>query len=162
MEIIDKQFLLSLYIFLPKVGIAALCGFIIGLEREFKKKPAGLRSMVLICVGCALLTALSVEISKAYSSSDPSRIIAQIMTGIGFLGGGVIMKYDDKIIGITTAAFIWVISAIGIMSGHSIFRISMSFSFRFPARRCIHTSDYHNRNVININFIRIIRVFYKI
>ena len=111
---IGSEIISSVGIYLPKVLTATVCGLIIGIEREYKNKPAGVRTMVLICSGCALLTAVSFKISP---NSDPSRIIAQIITGIGFLGGGVIMKNDDKIMGVTTAAFIWVISALGIMIG---------------------------------------------
>ena len=112
--IIDQSTTQSIGIYLPKILAATLCGLIIGVEREFKNKPAGMRTMVLICSGCALLTTLSYQVS---SNSDPSRIISTILTGIGFLGGGVIMKTDDRIVGVTTASFIWVISAIGIMIG---------------------------------------------
>ena len=111
---IPADTLASIYLYIPKVITATLCGTIIGIEREYKGKPAGLRTMILICVGCTLFTIISCNVSP---SSDSSRVIAQIVTGIGFLGGGVIMKTDDKIIGVTTAAFIWVIAAIGMIIG---------------------------------------------
>ena len=110
----SQQSLNSIYFYFPKVFIATLCGIIIGVEREYRNKPAGVRTMVLICVGCAVFTALSFHVAP---TSDASRIIAQIVTGVGFLGGGVIMKNEDKILGVTTAAFIWVIAAIGVMIG---------------------------------------------
>jgi putative Mg2+ transporter-C (MgtC) family protein len=96
---------------------STFCAFIIGVERELKKKPAGIRSMILIAVGCSILTSVSKETSLSISGVDPTRIIGQIITGIGFLGGGTILKNDDKIQGITTAAFVWIASAMGIMSG---------------------------------------------
>lgn len=102
---------------LPKILIATICGAIIGWEREKKNKVAGLRTNILICVGSAIFTISALLLSQFFSLSDPSRIISTIVTGIGFLGGGVIMKTEDKIIGITTASFIWVVSAIGILCG---------------------------------------------
>lgn len=103
--------------FLPKIIVATLCGFIIGYERELKNKVAGIRTNILICIGCAIFTSLSFLLSEYYPSSDPSRIIGQIITGIGFLGAGTIMKSDNKIVGVTTSSFIWVVSAIGILVG---------------------------------------------
>lgn len=102
---------------LPKILTATICGGIIGYERELKDKVAGLRTNILICVGTALFTACSVILSDMCKLSDPSRIISTILTGIGFLGAGVVMRVDDKIYGLTTASFIWVISAIGILIG---------------------------------------------
>jgi putative Mg2+ transporter-C (MgtC) family protein len=101
----------------PKILIATICGFIVGYDRERKNKVAGLRTNVLICVGSCIFTIGSFLAAKYYDISDPTRILSTIVTGIGFLGGGVIMRTDDKIIGMTTAAFIWVISAIGILCG---------------------------------------------
>ncbi len=102
--------------FLPKILIATICGAIIGWDREQKNKVAGLRTNILICVGAAIFTIVSVIVSHDINS-DPTRILSTIVTGIGFLGGGVIIKTDDKIVGVTTAAFIWVVSAIGILCG---------------------------------------------
>jgi putative Mg2+ transporter-C (MgtC) family protein len=101
---------------LPKVLIATICGALVGYEREKKNKVAGLRTITLICVGSSIFTIASLVLSQLVNG-DPTRILSTIVTGIGFLGGGVIMKTDDKIVGITTAAFIWVVSAIGILCG---------------------------------------------
>jgi putative Mg2+ transporter-C (MgtC) family protein len=115
--IIDPEFIPLATFLLPKVLIATICGLIIGYDREIKQKVAGIRTNILICVGCTILTALSFYLSKGNPNIDPTRIIGQIVTGIGFLGAGVIMKNDDKIVGVTTAAFIWIVSAIGILIG---------------------------------------------
>lgn len=104
-----------IYFIIPKIIVATMCGLIIGMERESKNKVAGLRTIVLICVGSTIFTAGALIVSKLYGDSDPGRIISTIVTGIGFLGGGVIVKNDDRIIGVTTAAFIWVMAAIGIL-----------------------------------------------
>lgn len=101
---------------LPKILIATICGFLVGWERERKNKVAGLRTIVLICVGSTIFTISSFMVGNLYNV-DPTRILSTIVTGIGFLGGGVIMKNDDRIVGLTTAAFIWVIAGIGILCG---------------------------------------------
>ena len=112
---IDSEILnISLLI---KVVIATICGAIIGYDREVKHKVAGLRTNILICVGCAIFTAFAFDITEVMKATDPTRIIGQIITGIGFLGAGVIVKQEDKVVGVTTAAFIWVISGIGILAG---------------------------------------------
>ena len=105
-----------LWFALPKILIATICGAIVGYEREKKNKVAGIRTNILICVGASIFTIASILLAQG-NNSDPSRILSTIVTGIGFLGGGVIMKTEDKIVGMTTAAFIWVVSAIGILCG---------------------------------------------
>ena len=115
--------------FLPQVFIATICGFIVGYEREVKNKVAGIRTNILICVGCALFTSLSFHLSKQMYGIDPTRIIGQIITGIGFLGAGAIIKNDDKITGMTTAAFVWVISSIGVMIGCGFVMIPIILTF---------------------------------
>jgi putative Mg2+ transporter-C (MgtC) family protein len=105
-----------LYYVMPKILIATICGFLVGWEREMKNKVAGIRTIVLICVGSAIFTLASFMVGDTYNV-DPTRILSTIVTGIGFLGGGVIMKNDDRIVGLTTAAFIWVIAGIGILCG---------------------------------------------
>lgn len=103
-------------IFLPKIIVATICGLIIGLEREMKHKVAGVRTHILICVGACLYTAIGIVLADTYNT-DPMRVVAQIITGVGFLGAGVIFKSDDKIVGVTSAAFIWFISSIGVLVG---------------------------------------------
>jgi putative Mg2+ transporter-C (MgtC) family protein len=127
--LIIDEILNFLPFFLPKIIVATLCGLIIGIEREFKQKVAGIRTNILICVGCAILSALSFYIADNWELVDPTRMIGQIITGIGFLGAGVIMKNDDKIVGVTTAAFIWIASAIGIMIGSGFLAIPFIITF---------------------------------
>jgi putative Mg2+ transporter-C (MgtC) family protein len=115
--LLQKEIIEFIPFFLPKILIATICGLLIGIERELKQKVAGIRTNILICVGCTILSSLSFYLAQQYDLVDPTRMIGQIITGIGFLGAGVIMKVEDKIIGVTTAAFIWVVSAIGIMIG---------------------------------------------
>ena len=98
-----------------KILIAILTGGGIGLERELRAKPAGLRTNILICVGSALLMDLSIRV--AGPGGDPGRIAAQVVTGIGFLGAGTILHTRGTISGLTSAATIWVVAAIGLTAG---------------------------------------------
>lgn len=97
-----------------QVSVAFIIGAIIGLEREFRSKPAGFRTMILICVGSCLYTILSKEIGGI--STD--RIASNIVTGIGFIGAGVIFKEGITVNGLTTAALIWVTAALGMAVGY--------------------------------------------
>jgi putative Mg2+ transporter-C (MgtC) family protein len=106
---------------LLKLGLAVLLGGAIGLEREISGKPAGLRTNILICVGAALLTDVSIHLVQGNPSGDPSRLAAQIITGIGFIGAGTIMQAGGTITGLTSAATIWVVCAIGITVGAGFF-----------------------------------------
>ena len=91
---------------------AAMLGAMLGFEREIRQKSAGLRTNILIAVGAALFTLMSLELAPA--GSDPGRIAAQIVTGIGFLGAGAIMRTDAGVQGLTTAATVWVNAAVGV------------------------------------------------
>lgn len=91
------------------------CGTIIGREREALHKPAGMKTMALICLGCTLFTIASALIGTA--GTDRSRIASQIVTGIGFLGAGAIIRERGQVHGLTTAATIWVVAAIGVLIG---------------------------------------------
>jgi len=101
--------------FVWRLLLSAGLGAVIGLEREYRRKPAGLRTNILIAIGSALFTILS--ISMTASTGDPSRVAGQIVTGIGFLGGGAILRNRDTVHGMTTAATIWVNAAIGVACG---------------------------------------------
>jgi putative Mg2+ transporter-C (MgtC) family protein len=105
--------------FLVRCGTAALCGMVIGLERELKNKPAGFRTNTLICLGAAIYTDVGLLLANGNGSAagDPARIAAQIVTGIGFLGAGCIIQDRGEVHGLTTAATIWVVAAIGIVAG---------------------------------------------
>ena len=98
--------------------VAAACGAMIGIERELKDKPAGFRTNILICVGSALYMCVGLLLANAGDQpTDPSRIAAQVVSGIGFLGAGAIIQGGGKVIGLTTAATIWVVAGIGLIAG---------------------------------------------
>ncbi len=105
--------------FLVRCGVAVLCGGLIGLERQVKGKPAGFRTNILICLGASMYMAVGLLLVNAggQGGSDPARIAAQVVTGIGFLGAGCIIQQRGRIVGLTTAATIWVVAAIGIIAG---------------------------------------------
>jgi putative Mg2+ transporter-C (MgtC) family protein len=104
--------------FLIRCGAATLCGAMIGIEREFKKKPAGFRTNILICVGAAIYMSAGLLLSHAGGAGgDPARIAAQVVTGIGFIGAGCIIQAGAKVTGLTTAATIWVVASIGLVAG---------------------------------------------
>ena len=104
---------------LVKLLLAVLLGGIIGFERELAGKPAGLRTNILICIGAALLMDMSLRIGIADGKriGDPGRIAAQIVSGVGFLGAGTIMQSQGMVTGLTSAATIWVVAAIGMAIG---------------------------------------------
>jgi putative Mg2+ transporter-C (MgtC) family protein len=94
--------------------LAALWGGIVGIEREYRSKSAGFRTMILISIGSCMFTVLSVLIG---GNGNPDRIAANIVTGVGFLGAGVIFRGDNRVNGITTSATIWAVAAIGMAIG---------------------------------------------
>ena len=102
--------------------LAAGLGAAIGLEREYRQKPAGLRTNILIALGSALFTILSSLMGHDAGTAD--RISAQIVTGIGFLGGGAILRSGNAVHGMTTAATIWVNAAIGMAAGAGHFALA--------------------------------------
>jgi len=102
-----------------QVSAAFIIGAIIGLEREFRSKPAGFRTMIIICVGSCLYTILSKE------SNTSDRIASNIVTGIGFIGAGVIFKEGISVNGLTTAALIWVTAALGMAIGFHNYPIAV-------------------------------------
>src|SRR5216117_182182 len=111
-----EMFRLELFL---QLSLATLFGGAIGLERELGGKPAGLRTNILICIGSVLYTKLSV--SLAGGNADPTRIAAQIVTGVGFIGAGTILHARGAVVGLTSAATIWVVAAIGVALGATFY-----------------------------------------
>lgn len=115
------------------IGSALLAGAIIGLERQIMGKAVGIRTSSLICLATYLFIAMSFSITASIVDtsriiSDPSRIIGQVVTGVGFLGAGVIIARDGVVLGVTSAAVIWMLAAIGVVigSGHYLLGILLS------------------------------------
>ena len=101
------------------VLVSILCGSLLGLEREYHNKSAGFRTMILICLGSTLFTMVS---QKMGMKGNDDRVAANIITGIGFIGAGVIFKNNFSVTGLTTAAVIWISAAIGMMIGIKIYQ----------------------------------------
>ncbi len=108
-----------------RLALAAVLGGIIGLEREFKRKPAGLRTNMFICFGSAMFTILSTELASAFGIGDHTRIAAQIIPGIGFIGAGSILHDKGGVSGITTAATIFVVASIGMAVGGGLYALAV-------------------------------------
>lgn len=107
------------YEFLVRPLLALVAGALVGLERSYRGRAAGLRTYALVCLGSALLVVLSEQLTHGPTggAGDSTRVIQGIVTGIGFLGAGVIVKEGFSVRGLTTAASIWVISAVGVVIG---------------------------------------------
>lgn len=125
------------FIIFERVLMAVLLGFSIGLEREMTNKYAGLRTNILVCVGACVFTILSIYgfptfadgdnvlVSNATGIRDTSRVAAQVVTGIGFIGGGAVLRHGATIFGLTTAATLWIAASIGMACGTGMFGLAV-------------------------------------
>jgi len=113
--------------FALRLAAAAFLGGLIGLERESHGKDAGFRTYAIVCVGSALIMILSTEMYELYkgvAEVDPARIVAQVVSGIGFLGAGAIIRFPQGIKGLTTAAGIWTAAGIGMACGLGLYKLA--------------------------------------
>ncbi|BBY14582.1 MgtC/SapB family protein [Mycolicibacterium litorale] len=108
---------------LTRVGLATLLGVAIGLERQWRSRMAGLQTMALVSTGSALYLILG---AYSFPNADPTRVAAQIVTGIGFLGAGVIMKQGMSVTGLNTAATLWSTAAVGALAGAWLWREALA------------------------------------
>ncbi len=113
------------FLIAAKLVLAIVCGGAIGFERELSRKAAGLRTNVLICMGSAVFMIISRHIGGGAAYTDPARLVAQVVTGIGFLGAGVILQARGSVTGLTTAATIFVVGAVGIAIGDGMFSLAL-------------------------------------
>lgn len=138
-----------------KALFALIAGLILGYEREMKDKSAGLKTITIICLGSALFTIISMKIGVG--TNDPGRIAANIITGIGFLGAGVIFKSGFNVYGLTTAGIIWMSAAVGMSIGFGY--VTLSGIFLISSLFIIYISRYfvhwlmpqHNSRVLKIS-----------
>jgi putative Mg2+ transporter-C (MgtC) family protein len=107
---------------IQRLLLAAAIGGVIGAERELRRKSAGFRTNILIALGSAIFTIAGMNMGSA--ASDPARIAAQVVTGIGFLGAGAILRNRDGVHGLTTAATVWVNAALGVAAGGGQFHLA--------------------------------------
>ena len=107
---------------LMRLIVATLLGGLVGMERQIHHKPAGLRTHILVSIGACMCMIVGISINKEFGDGiDPSRIAAQVVSGIGFLGAGTIMVTKASVKGLTTAASIWATSALGLAIGNGMF-----------------------------------------
>lgn len=106
---------------------AVLCG-VIGFEREYRHKPAGLRTNILVGIGTAVVCLVTLELMRQFPNStiDPAHLASMVMSGIGFLGAGTILHEQGSVQGLTTAASLWLVAAIGLAAGMGFFTIAFS------------------------------------
>jgi putative Mg2+ transporter-C (MgtC) family protein len=102
--------------------LAAVLGGLIGMEREVKGKSSGLRTFAFVAMGSALFTILSIH---GFNDVGPSRVASNILTGVGFLGAGVIFRQEERVRGITTAAGLWLVAAIGMAVGCGFYTVAI-------------------------------------
>ncbi|GGG48980.1 MgtC/SapB family protein [Bizionia arctica] len=115
--------------FLLRLCAASLAGLLIGFERQWQHKSAGLKTNMLVATGAAIFTMLSIQFNHFSNDVDVTRIIAQVVSGIGFLGAGIIFKEGATVHGLTTAATIWCSAAIGCISGAGFFTETLICTF---------------------------------
>ncbi len=137
-----------------KLICAMMLGGVIGYERENMNRPAGLRTHVLVCVGAAIVQVTSIEFYRQMMgtfTSDPFRLGAQVISGIGFLGAGTIMKEGNSIKGLTTAASLWTVACLGLTIGTGLYKESIfaavAILVALKALRFFERKMLHNKNI---------------
>jgi putative Mg2+ transporter-C (MgtC) family protein len=108
-----------------RLALALIVGAVIGLERERRGRPAGLRTFILVALGSSLFMLVSIYVASLNGRGDPARIAAQVVTGIGFLGGGLLLRTGDTVRGLTTAAGIWAVAALGLAAGAGMYTVTV-------------------------------------
>lgn len=118
-----------------RAAVAIITGFIIGIERTLSNHAAGIKTIVLVSLGSCLFSSLSFYLHLLYPTSDPTRILGQIITGIGFLGAGVIFmsQTQSKLLGLTSSAMIWTSCALGTMAGAGLYVVPFFASITIVA-----------------------------
>jgi putative Mg2+ transporter-C (MgtC) family protein len=111
---------------LGRLALAALLGSVLGVEREWHHRAAGLRTNTLVALGSAVFTLIAIQMVERAGTGDATRIPGQVVTGIGFLGGGAILRDRSGIRGLTTAATVWVNAAIGMAAGAGLFALAIA------------------------------------
>jgi putative Mg2+ transporter-C (MgtC) family protein len=114
----------SLREFMLRLAFAAVMGAAIGVERDLHRRPAGVRTSAFVCFGSALFTMLSFELAHRYGDSSSTRIVSNLIPGIGFLGAGAILRESGGVVGLTTAATIFVEAAIGMAAGGGLYNVA--------------------------------------
>jgi putative Mg2+ transporter-C (MgtC) family protein len=136
-----------------RIGLAAVLTALIGLERELSRHPAGIRTHAIVGIGSALFTVAGAYGFSPHPDASPTRVAAQVVTGIGFLGAGTIMRHRDRVKGLTTAATLWLAAGIGISAGAGLIALTLgAFAMTLIVLLAVHITDpmiasFHARNV---------------
>ena len=126
---ISSELIVPLVVPMGKLLLAVACASMIGWEREKHEKAAGLRTHILICMGACLLTIVGMKMTPSESPGDLLRIMQGVVTGVGFVGAGAIIRQEGSVKGLTTAAGVWVIAAIGLCIGAGEYMIAIFSTF---------------------------------
>ncbi|HPH96697.1 MAG TPA: MgtC/SapB family protein [Anaerolineaceae bacterium] len=145
-----------------RLVVAALLGALIGLDRERQNQPAGLRTHIILVTGAALAMILSINMSMQFNhiapNGDPSRLAAQVLSGIGFLGAGAIMRYGPNIKGLTTATSLWTMAVVGLAVGAGYIWVAVGTSaFLFAALSVLSKIE---KNKLTVNVVRQLSLSY--
>ncbi len=124
-----------------RLFMASIAGAVIGYERERAQKPAGVRTNLLVCLGAALLTIVSIY--GFGGVGDPARVAAAVIVGIGFLGAGVILHGEKGVLGLTTAATVWSVAAVGLAFGCGLYLIAVITAVLILVALRFRTKHYH-------------------
>lgn len=148
-----------------RVLLSVFLGFLIGLEREITNKSAGLRTNILVCIGSCLFTILSIygfsTALSIYPMGDPARVAAQVLTGIGFIGGGTVLRHGTSVYGLTTAAALWITASVGMACGCgkyslailcAILSVATLTLIRIFEKNCIRKNSKNNK-ILKISLI---------
>lgn len=128
--------------------VAALLGFAIGFERKLRSKEAGIRTHTIVCLGSALMTLVS---KYGFGEADTARVAAQIVTGIGFLGAGIIVYRRHEIHGLTTAAGVWATAGVGMAAGAELYLVAVCATAVIIAAQCLfHTGLFRTKRYYQI------------
>src|SRR5256714_468797 len=116
--------MLSLHEIILRLSFAAFLGAAVGVERDMHRRPAGVRTSAFVCMGSALFTILSYELARSFGDTSGTRIASNLVQGIGFLGAGAILREAGGLVGLTTAATIFVEAAIGMAAGGGLYAVA--------------------------------------
>jgi putative Mg2+ transporter-C (MgtC) family protein len=151
---------ITLGVALLRLLLAFFVGGVVGVERESHKQQAGLRTHMLITMGAALLAMLSIHIPKAYfdpDAGDPGRIAAQVVSGIGFLGAGAILRLGANVRGLTTAASLWTVAAIGLAIGGGLYVPAMIAAVLVFITLVV--LNFFERKIFPKQYLKVLRIF---
>lgn len=149
-----------------RMGTAVLCGVIVGFERGLRAKPAGVRTNMLICLGSCLFMIISEYVARSaklegYANPDPARIAAQVVSGIGFLGAGAILRNHGIVTGLTTAASIWGVAAIGLAAGEGLISIAVISSILIVLTLEAFSWVEHKVNMVRARYMKLETIIKK-